>query len=43
MILRKGHDKFFEYTIIPLALMQVIEIACPIKKEYIESIKKCVA
>ncbi len=43
MISRKGHDKFFEYTIIPLAPMQVMEIACPVKEEYIESIEKCAA
>ncbi len=43
MISRKGHDKFFNYTIIPLPPMKVQQIACETVKTYIKSLEACAA
>ena len=36
-------SKFFNYTIIPLELMAVIDVACYTKEEYLNSIARCAA
>jgi hypothetical protein len=43
LIRRTGSSKFFDYTIVPLAPMDVMEIACQTQDEWLESIAEYAA